>query len=135
MSSTTVKRTAISHRDVTQDNWGIFLVERRIWINGRLQRKGFKNGDVDTGVVYFIQAEDGPIKIGFSSRPIKHRLGQLRSHNAKHLELLATIAGNRDLEQRLHYVFKNGRIQGEWFKPRTTGLQNLIGWAQERLPV
>jgi hypothetical protein len=127
------RTTARNGRGITAENWAVYLLEERIEIKEDLFKRGWKDWDEDTGVVYFIQAGKGPIKIGYTAKPPRQRLAALQSTNAERLELLAVIPGNRALEQRMHYVFKKGRILGEWFKPGTVGLQEAIGWAQERL--
>lgn len=114
-------------RTIPRELWVVYLLELRAWSNATLD--GYEPDDPNTGVVYFIQAEDGPVKIGYTSKPVKKRLGALQSHNAKRLTLLGTTPGSRQLERMLHRQFKDGRIHGEWFKPNTRGLRNVIKWA------
>lgn len=124
--------TARKFKDVDEEMWVVYLLEERVDLNDYWVAKGWGNNpDADTGVVYFIQAEDGPVKIGYTGRPIKQRLQALQSTNARRLRVLATFAANREVEHMLHVQFKRGRIHGEWFKPNTRGLQNVIKWAAE----
>lgn len=66
--------------------------------------------------LYFIQQGDstGPIKIGISKNP-KKRLHTLQIGNAVPLTLLAIHKGTFADEQKIHQIFKEHHIQGEWF--------------------
>jgi hypothetical protein len=66
--------------------------------------------------VYFIQAGDGPIKIGVATNP-KRRLAVLQTANPHPLKLLATKAGGAWREIEYHSRFAAHRLQGEWFSP------------------
>ena len=77
-------------------------------------------------MIYFIQAgKDGPIKIGYSKVGAKSRLATLQTSNYSNLSLLKTIKGDLKYEQRLHLMFEDSKIRGEWFKP-TAALLNFI---------
>ena len=69
------------------------------------------------GYIYFIQADNGLIKIGFSGDP-KRRLKGLKTMCPIGLELLAVFEGSTGEEEKLHERFKKHRVHGEWFKPR-----------------
>lgn len=60
-------------------------------------------------VVYFVRFGDR-VKIGFTS-DMKARMAVI-----PHDEILATIPGGRELEQKLHHRFKLTRLTGEWFR-------------------
>lgn len=81
-------------------------------------------------MIYFIQAgvTHGPVKIGFveDDTDVETRRRKLQVGNAERLYIVATMPGDRDREHRLHKRFAEGRITGEWFDPRTPGLQDLI---------
>jgi len=67
-------------------------------------------------VTYFIEDEDGNIKIGKSSpRRVESRRNALQTGTVKKLRLLAAIKG--DHEARLHEKFSHLRLTGEWFSP------------------
>lgn len=67
------------------------------------------------GNVYFVAA-DGAIKIGYSA-DVSKRMAQLQTGAACKLKLLAIYPGaNRSIEKRLHEVFKEHRLEGEWFR-------------------
>ena len=70
----------------------------------------------DTCVVYFLQAEDGPIKIGFTN-DLRRRLGQLQHVNHHKLRLRAVLPGDRVIEAMYHMQFIGLRLRGEWFRP------------------
>ena len=70
--------------------------------------------------VYFIQKGYGSIKIGVSDNPEK-RLKQLQTGNHGSLFIIAkfpfeTRREALSLEYDLHKMFKNDKINGEWFK-------------------
>jgi hypothetical protein len=67
--------------------------------------------------VYFIQAKSGgPIKIG-TAENVFRRLRGLQQGNASRLRIVATMPGDRGLEQELHQRFRAFRMHGEWFEP------------------
>lgn len=71
----------------------------------------------DRPTVYFIQAGDGgPIKIGVA-RNVRQRLRLLQVGNAHRLTLLGVHPGGVNQERRLHRLFGDARISGEWFEP------------------
>lgn len=64
--------------------------------------------------VYFIQrSNDGPIKIGKSKNP-ESRVNQLQLASVEPLRLLGVLS---DEEKRIHDLFLDHRISGEWFRP------------------
>lgn len=72
------------------------------------------------GYVYFVQEEGGgPIKIGWATNPSK-RLSGMQSGNPRRLRLIGAIAGERNLEGKLHTKFAKFRQTGEWFEPHPT---------------
>ena len=79
------------------------------------------------GYVYFIQAGGcrGPVKIGFSINP-EERLETLQAGNPLALALEAVVPGSARDEKRLHAVFADGRMTGEWFRGDTFGLYAFI---------
>ena len=78
--------------------------------------------------VYFIQAgENGPIKIGRSTNPMK-RLLSLQTGASEPLRLLATIPTvGPQLEAELHREFAHLRLYGEWFSPETDLMDFIFG--------
>lgn len=78
------------------------------------------------GRVYFIQAASGgPIKIGYSTN-VEGRLQTLQIASSQRLELLVSIPGSRATEAMIHHEFRSGRLEGEWFREDTRGLDQLI---------
>lgn len=70
---------------------------------------------VNAPYVYFIQSgDDGPIKIGLSSKPFR-RVQQLQTGNPRELLLRHVLPGDRAMEAQLHARFEPARIRGEWF--------------------
>src|ERR1017187_10363786 len=67
------------------------------------------------GNVYFIAA-DGAIKIGYSA-DVSKRMAQLQTGAACKLRLLAVYHNvTNATEKRLHAVFSEHRLEGEWFR-------------------
>jgi len=65
--------------------------------------------------VYFIQrGGDGPIKIGSTRGRPSSRLVAIQVGSAERLRLLGYL---RDDESRVHALFRQHRIGGEWFHP------------------
>lgn len=67
------------------------------------------------GSVYFIlDADNNRVKVGHSRDPWK-RLRQLQTGSSAKLKLIGIIAGNAEVEKRLHADLREHRVQGEWF--------------------
>jgi len=73
-----------------------------------------------SGYLYFIQAENGLIKIGISTSPAERALS-LASNNSEKITVLGLIKASRfelgKLEREHHERFKKERSHGEWFHP------------------
>lgn len=67
-------------------------------------------------VVYFIQADNGLVKIGVSAN-LESRLATLQAMSPIPLTLCAWMHGGFSLEQTLHDRFADCHSHGEWFKP------------------
>ena len=75
-------------------------------------------------MIYFIQEEAGPIKIGHVKDDSALMLGSIRARasalqigNPRELRVVAYMAGTLANEQELHGRFAEHRLRGEWFKP------------------
>jgi hypothetical protein len=67
-----------------------------------------------TSIVYFVQREEGPIKIGFTS-DIVRRLAELRKDAGSAVALLACFPGGKPDELRMHERFAPWAIGEEWY--------------------
>lgn len=76
------------------------------------------------GYVYFAGSDEGPIKIGFTTRP-KRRLRELANGQAEEVRMLAVVSGTISLERSLHHRWRHLHIRGEWFQ-RTADLESEI---------
>jgi hypothetical protein len=65
-------------------------------------------------MVYFIQRESGPVKIGTSTNVMK-RLTALQSASPEPLHIRAACPGGSAVERAIHGLFSADRIAGEWF--------------------
>lgn len=71
-------------------------------------------------MVYFIQADSGPVKVGYTTR-INSRLGALQIGSWDELSVIGLLqAGQVHHERRLHWKFRDAHIRGEWFAPVAT---------------
>lgn len=69
-------------------------------------------------IVYFVQmGKDGPVKIGYTDRPLSQRLAGLQSANPYELWVIGWCRAPRSFEKALHERFARFRIRGEWFEP------------------
>lgn len=69
------------------------------------------------GYIYFIQAEDKAVKIGFTYNKPNIRLNIIQSNCPLKLKLLHFIEGTENEEKKLHKRFKKHRKIREWFYP------------------
>jgi hypothetical protein len=83
-----------------------------------------------TPYLYFIQAENGPIKIGHSSDP-EGRLAILQQGNPYPLHLLAKIPQLFCEERALHKKYASLRMAGEWFDPSDDLLSEIKGLSEK----
>lgn len=82
-------------------------------------------------VVYFIGADEGPVKIGTTTSPMDARLRVLQTGHPHKIRVLAWTLGGYELESALHTIFAGSRLYGEWFE-RTPALCRLMrAWAQK----
>lgn len=73
-----------------------------------------------THVLYLIQAESGPVKIGVSN-DFNRRLSQLQTSTHETLTVVYTLACSSmeqasQIERVLHQRYKHVHIRGEWFR-------------------
>ena len=66
-------------------------------------------------MVYFVQDETGPVKIGWTRNLIR-RLSQLNTSNPRRLRILGVTGGQEREERRIHSRFRHLRIKNEWFR-------------------
>lgn len=66
--------------------------------------------------VYFVEAENGLIKIGRADG-LRQRLSCLQGASPIALKLVAAVYAWPGLEAELHARFKADRVRGEWFTP------------------
>ena len=67
--------------------------------------------------VYFIQANgpSGPVKIGYTGRRVSQRLAEGQTFAPEELTVLVEAPGTPADEAKLHRLFSQHRIRGEWF--------------------
>jgi hypothetical protein len=65
-------------------------------------------------MVYFIGADDGPVKIGMSCDP-KARCAAMQIGMPGDMRILAITPGNRRMEKAYHERFGFAHLRGEWF--------------------
>lgn len=75
--------------------------------------------------VYFIQLGiNGPIKIGYTENLVK-RLTSIQSNTPFcKINVISSIAGNKEVEKYFHEKYKEYKLQGEWFVPSIK--QNIL---------
>ncbi len=82
--------------------------------------------DLDMGVIYFLRADNGLVKIGRTTN-LEARLSTLRTHLPYELEVLRIIQSDRckALEMEFHSRFASCRIRGEWFRLEPADIEDL----------
>lgn len=78
--------------------------------------------------VYFISADDGPVKIGLTNNP-EQRLEHLQTGSPYRLKLLAVIRAGRSLERAYHSYFDGSRLNGEWFARSPDLMGEIAYWS------
>lgn len=78
-------------------------------------------------MIYFIATEsDSAIKIGFTLNNPLVQLNTLRSGHHEKLRLVAVMEGDEAEERRLHRVFADDQLEGEWFRPSNSQRDNRL---------
>lgn len=80
-------------------------------------KKVAKEKGLNPGWIYFIQAEDREIKIGWSQKGAQFRMKNIQTYCPLKLTLLVQIPGSLFYEAKLHKKFKAHKKIGEWFYP------------------
>ena len=65
-------------------------------------------------MIYFISDGRGSIKIGMSS-DVNSRLAQLQCASPTRLSVIGCMSGDSKSEAKLHRIFNDLRVNGEWF--------------------
>jgi hypothetical protein len=76
-----------------------------------------------TGFVYFIRL-NGRIKIGYSTNQ-KSRLIKLQTSSPDRLEFIGCRPGSEEDEGRLHEIYSDLNVSGEWFEAAGSLLRDL----------
>jgi hypothetical protein len=98
---------------------GVYLSEA----NATVEYAGFQKSK-SVGFVYLMKHKNGLIKIGYSKNPaVRERTLQAEDPN---LKLIAKRKGGVSEERRLHSIFSDKRIRGEWFQLTAHELSWLI---------
>lgn len=83
------------------------------------------NLNTTDGYVYAIRAiGTNRVKIGFSQEP-DARLNQLQIGSPFPLEILCIRRGTIGMEQRIHSLYKDKRVTGEWFEFEPAEIEGL----------
>lgn len=70
------------------------------------------------GVVYYLRhGEDGPIKIGFTTKSVFLRVQQLQAASPEVLSCVGVEDGEITLERFRLHQFRKQQKRGEWFEP------------------
>lgn len=92
------------------------------------RKRGHAKREPDNVWVYFIRAERGPIKIGFSAQHPDFRAAQLQTASVFRLVVMAVVRCRPTLERELRAIFAADRVCGEWFRP-SVPLRKAIAYA------
>jgi hypothetical protein len=83
------------------------------------------DGDADNArYLYLFRHQNGLTKIGYSKDP--HRREKTIQAEDPRVHMLATRPGSSDQERRLHKIFADKRVRGEWFDLNETDVERLF---------
>lgn len=96
---------------------GRFIARQGEWAKAPTDRrpKPLPKAGPRDGFVYFVGADDGPIKIGFSVDP-EARLAALQTGSAFRLRILLLLEATSAMERDIHESMDPWRVHGEWFE-------------------
>ncbi len=86
-------------------------------------------------MIYFLQSESGPIKIGYAHRSIEMRLNAIRWGLHEQVVLLLVVNGEKQDEKSIHRALATSRVRGEWYAPSDEVLTLIESKRPEALPV
>ena len=66
-------------------------------------------------MIYFVQAANGPVKIGYTGQVVASRLQSIQTGNPYRLTLLGSVEGDVAAEHAIHHAHADDRMEGEWF--------------------
>lgn len=75
-------------------------------------------------LVYFAQAESGPIKVGHTVN-IERRMAEIQLCTPAKVSLLTSVDGDRRTEAYFHRAFAKFRAFGEWYHPAQEVIQRV----------
>lgn len=107
--------------------------EAQAWIDARFQGRRTVAFDRHS-VVYIARAEDGRVKIGWSS-DVMRRIAELRKKQRCGVQLVACVPGDKPDELRLHSQCKHLLIADEWYRDDGTILGKFAGLMSVAAPV
>jgi len=105
------------HPDEEIDQYNLLQYIQRKEDEQKLCKKSKPTRHIEAGYIYFLQGENGLVKIG-RSKDYKRRLENLRTMSPVNIKLLFTIKTDdmAKLEKDLHNRFQEKRVKGEWFR-------------------
>ena len=98
----------------------------------KLWKLYYKSSDVelpaDVGYVYFINAGPQLFKIGMTNQNPYKRLSTIQTGCPYPVEMYKYIETKtpRQVEEKLHQMFKDQRLQGEWFSITTEDVEMAV---------
>jgi len=75
--------------------------------------------------VYAIQAENGAVRIGFSTNP-HARCKFMQTDCPLKLTLIGTMLGSPKIEAMIHGALRADRIRGEWFDGNSKAVKKIV---------
>ena len=66
-------------------------------------------------MIYFVKAESGHIKIGYSFKKTLKRLREIQTCNPFEMTVLKEIPGDKAMEKDIQSKFEKHRVRSEWF--------------------
>ena len=93
-------------------------------------------GNNRKGFVYFVEREDGAVKIGYTrnAKSWASRWADLRGHTYKATKFLGRIESGKAGEKILHWYFSHRHINKEWFEPDPDMLRLIDEYGTLEMP-
>jgi len=89
------------------------LREENEYLKGQIRCRS-NNRKRRSKYVYLMKHSNGFVKIGFSTNP-RAREKTLQAEDPR-IEMLGFFAASNDVERKLHQIFADLRVRGEWFR-------------------
>lgn len=95
-------------------------------------KEWLKDNKEEVGMIYFMQAGNNAIKIGWTNDKVEERLSSLQTAHYEELRILYFFKGSLTTERKLHFWGRKYHIRGEWFNNKILENKKIMEMINKR---